>query len=188
VSAPRIRSTLRRGDLGTIVAHHGRLYAAEFGVDERFEAMVAAAVAEVARRGFPSERERIRIVELDGEHSGSIALTDEGDGSAAIRWFVLDRELRGTGLGTRLLDELLEGARQEGFDRIWLETFSDLEAAAHLYRERGFEVLWEDAAPRWGRERITYQHYELELGRPSSEPRRGAGGARGQVGPGARAR
>jgi ribosomal protein S18 acetylase RimI-like enzyme len=187
VSAPLVRSSLRPGDLGAIVAHHGRLYGAEFGVDARFEALVADAVAKVAKRGFPGARGQIRIVELDGEHAGSIALTDEGDGSAAIRWFVLDPTLRGAGLGSRLLDELLEVAHKAGFERVWLETFSELEAAAHLYRERGFELLWEETAPRWGRERITYQHYELELG-ASSTPRRGAGGARGQVGPEARAR
>ena len=162
MSEPRIRSALRPGDLGAIAAHHGRLYGAEFGVDASFEGHVAAAVGTAAKRGFPSERERIRIVELDGKHAGSVALTDDGDGSAALRWFVLDAALRGAGLGRRLLGELLAAAEKEHFERVSLETFSELEAAAHLYREHGFELLWEETAPRWGRERITYQHYELD--------------------------
>jgi N-acetylglutamate synthase-like GNAT family acetyltransferase len=111
---------------------------------------VAAAVARAATRGFPSQREAICIVEYDGEHAGSLALTDEGDDAAALRWFVFDSRLRGHGLGRRLLGEMLTRAEEGGYARVWLETFSELEAAAHLYREHGFSLLSEDTAPRWG--------------------------------------
>jgi ribosomal protein S18 acetylase RimI-like enzyme len=161
---PRIRRVLRPGDLGEIVAHHGRVYGREYGVDSTFEGHVAAAVARAANRGFPSEREAIFIVEYDGKHAGSLALTDEGNDEAAVRWFVLDSSLRGWGLGRRLLRQLLASAEEGGYTRIWLETFSDLEAAAHLYREHGFRLVSEDPAPRWGRDRITYQRYQLDLG------------------------
>jgi GNAT superfamily N-acetyltransferase len=160
---PTIRSELRAGDLGEIIAHHGRLYAEEYSVDSSFEGFVAKAVARAAMRGFPSEHEGIRIVELGSRHAGSIGLTDEGDGQAAIRWFVLDRELRGRGLGRRLLSELLDLADEQGYRRVWLETFSELRSAAHLYLDAGFRVTSADTAPRWGREAITYQRYELEF-------------------------
>ncbi len=160
---PTIRRELRAGDLGAIVAHHGRVYGEEYGVDATFEGHVARSVAQAALRGFPSPREAICLVELEGEHVGSLALTDEGDGEAAIRWFVFSPEVRGRGLGRRLLGEMLAAASELGYRRIWLETFSELEAAAHLYRDHGFEVVSADEAPRWGRERIVYQRYELEL-------------------------
>lgn len=160
---PSIRRQLRAGDLGAIVAHHGRVYGEEYGVDSGFEGHVASTVARAAARGFPSSREAICLVELEGEHAGSLALTDEGNGEAAIRWFVLSPAVRGHGLGRRLLGEILAQAAEVGYARVWLETFSELEAAAHLYREHGFELVSADVAPRWGRERITYQRYELEL-------------------------
>lgn len=163
MTEPTVRGEFRPGDLGEIVAHHGRLYAEEYSVDSTFEAFVAKAVARAGTRGFPSGREAVRIVELDGRHAGSIALTDEGDGQAAIRWVVLDRELRGRGLGRRLLGEMLDFGREVGYRRVWLETFSELRAAAHLYLEAGFSVTSADTAPRWGRDQITYQRYELEL-------------------------
>ena len=97
--APTIRRELRAGDLGRIVAHHGTVYEGEYGVDRTFEAQVAATVAAAGKRGFPREREGIWIVELDGRHAGSVALTDEGDGLATLRWVVLDPDLRGHGLG-----------------------------------------------------------------------------------------
>jgi ribosomal protein S18 acetylase RimI-like enzyme len=163
MSEPTIRDELRPGDMEAIVDHHRRVYGEEYGVDSRFGDFVAAAVARAAERGFPGERETIRIVELDGEHAGSIGLTDEGDGEAAIRWVVLSPEVRGLGLGRRLLAEMLAFAQDHGYRQVWLETFSELETAAHLYREAGFLVTSADTAPRWGRESITMQRYELEL-------------------------
>jgi N-acetylglutamate synthase-like GNAT family acetyltransferase len=158
-----IRRELRPGDLGAIIEHHGRTYAREYGVDSSFEAHVAAAVARAALRGFPRSNEAIWIVERDGEHAGSLAMTDEGDGVACIRFFVLDAEVRGAGLGRRLLEELLHAARAAGFERAVLETFSDLTAAAHLYRQHGFREVSAESGPRWGRAEITYQRYEANL-------------------------
>jgi len=158
-----IRRELRPGDLGAIIEHHGRTYAREYGVDSSFEAHVAAAVARAALRGFPRETEAIWVVERDGKHAGSLAMTDEGDGVAYIRFFVLDADLRGQGLGRRLLEELLDAARMQGFERAVLETFSDLTAAARLYREHGFRVTNAETGSRWGRAQLTYQRYEADL-------------------------
>jgi GNAT superfamily N-acetyltransferase len=158
-----VRTTLRPGDLGAIVAHHGETYSRENGVDSTFEAHVAAAMATAGKAGWPGPREEIRIAERDGRHAGSIALTDERDGWAALRFFVLDAELRGQGLGRRWVAELLEAAEAEGFEGVRLETFSELQAAAHIYRSHGFEVVSADTGPRWGRAEITYQRYELDF-------------------------
>jgi ribosomal protein S18 acetylase RimI-like enzyme len=158
-----IRRELRPGDFGAIVEHHGRIYAREYGLDSGMEAHVAAAVARTALRGFPRETEALWIVEREGRHAGSLAMTDEGDGVACIRFFLLDPDLRGQGLGRRLLEELLETARANGFERAVLETFSDLTAAAKLYRDYGFRVVSAETGPRWGRAELTYQRYEAEL-------------------------
>jgi GNAT superfamily N-acetyltransferase len=163
MDATSIRRDLRPGDLGAIIEHHGRLYSREYGLDSGMEAHVAAAVARAALRGFPRENEAIWIVEREGKHGGSLAMTDEGDGVACVRFFLLDPELRGKGLGRRLLDELLDTARANGFERAVLETFSDLTAAAHLYGQHGFRVVSAETGPRWGRAEITYQRYEAEL-------------------------
>ena len=161
--APTIRRELRPGDLGEIVRHHGRMYLDQYGLDASFEAKVAASVADAGGRGFPAANEGIWIVESRGEHAGSIAITDEGEGLAMLRWVVLDPELRGSGLGRRLVEEVVAFAESAGYERIALETFSDLTTAAHIYRSVGFEVQWEQRGPRWGREDVTYQRYELAL-------------------------
>lgn len=165
-----IRRELRPGDLGTIVREHGRVYSREHGLDRSFEAMVGAAVAQAAERGWPGEREGVWIVEHDGAFAGCLALTDEGDGLAFLRFVLLDSSLRGRGLGRRLIGEAVATAEEHGFNRLGLETFSELRTAAHLYRSYGFEVVWEDRRPRWGREEITYQRYALGLPRSAAEP------------------
>jgi ribosomal protein S18 acetylase RimI-like enzyme len=159
---PRIRREIRPGDFDDIVALH-RLYAREYGLDGSFAAMVAEGLAEAASRGWPGPREAGWLVERGGELVGSLGLTDEGDGGARLRWFLFDQSLRGQGLGRRLLDEFMARVTELGYDRVTLETFSELEAAAHLYRSRGFAVVWAETGPRWGRPEITYQRYELRL-------------------------
>jgi len=173
----RIRRELRPGDLGAIVSFHGRVYGPEYGVDHRFEAFVASSVAEAGRRGFPGEREAVWIVERDGELAGCLGLTDDGD-AGVVRWFVLDPSVRGRGLGRRLLGELVDRARELGYERLRLETFSELRTAAHLYRSVGFELTEERTEPLWGRDAITFQHYELELEAEAGYWARDVGGER----------
>lgn len=168
-AAPTVRRELRPGDLGAIIAHHGRTYGPEFGVDSTFEAHVAASVAEAGKRGFPRDGEAVWIVEVGGRHAGSIALTDDGGGTATVRWFVLDRELRGQGLGRRLVGEVVAEAERHGYGLLKLETFSELRAAAHLYREHGFELVRAETGPRWGRAEITYQRYERDFQRRAQD-------------------
>jgi len=60
--------------------------------------------------------------------------------------------------------------RDLDYERLELETFSDLRTAAKIYRAHGFELTSEEVAPRWGRDPLTYQHYALVLAPAQSEP------------------
>lgn len=50
-------------------------------------------------------------------------------------------ELRGTGMGTKLLAAILQSARQAGYRRCYLETLGNMSAARRLYLKHGFEPL-----------------------------------------------
>lgn len=50
------------------------------------------------------------------------------------------QEYRGRGIGTRLIDAVLEKAREKGLERIELEVFASNTHARELYRKSGFEV------------------------------------------------
>lgn len=156
-----IRREMRPGDPEAIVAMHERLYPTEYDRNELFVAMVAKSVAEAVEAGWP-DGGGIWVVERGGEFAGSVALTDEGDGVGSLRWVLLAPELRGAGLGRRLVGEAVERARELGMSRLELYTFSALHTAARIYREAGFRVVHSYERSDWG-PTITYQEYVLEL-------------------------
>ena len=163
IATVRVRRQRRAGDVEAIVDLHRRLYLPVYGLDESFVAGVEAALREAAGRGWPGEREAIWIVEHQGEVAGALGLTDEGGGEARLRWVLLAPELRGHGLGRRLVTEAVELARAAGYELIALETFSELRTAAAIYRSLGFELVSEHIGPKWGREEVNFQRYELRL-------------------------
>lgn len=158
----QIRAGLRPGDIGDIVRMHGEVYAREYGLDATFEASVAETLGTLVRHGWPCEGEGIWVAEADGQRVGAVILSDEGEGLSRLRMFVLRPEHRGAGVGRRLLDGLLATARAAGYERMELDTFSELRAAAHLYRRAGFRRTSARRRLMWGRE-IEFERYELEL-------------------------
>ncbi|UJA21603.1 GNAT family N-acetyltransferase [Thermoleophilia bacterium SCSIO 60948] len=170
VAAPAIRRESIDGDVERIGDLHRRLYLEEYGLGESFVDDVEIAARRAFERGWPTEREGAWLVEpADGAGAhllGAAALLDEAGGAVGtVRWVCLDPRLRGHGLGRRLIGEAVASARSHGYERLELGTFSDLTAAAAIYRSLGFRVTREETGHRWGRT-LTYQRYELDLSSP----------------------
>jgi GNAT superfamily N-acetyltransferase len=71
------------GELGWVVQRHGALYAAEYGWDESFEALVARIVADYAARA-DRKREAAWIAEVDGQPAGCVfCMRKSGGGRSA---------------------------------------------------------------------------------------------------------
>jgi ribosomal protein S18 acetylase RimI-like enzyme len=153
-----LRTDLRAGDIGAVARLHGTLYAAEHGLDERFEAGVAGGMAIAVENGWPA-RGAVRIAEVDGHFAGSVALTIEGPSEGRLRWVLLDPALRGHGLGRRMVSEVVVEGDALGLELIDLQTFSDLRTAGSIYRSLGFEVIETRRFSGWGRP-ILMQRYE----------------------------
>jgi ribosomal protein S18 acetylase RimI-like enzyme len=156
------RTTIRAGDLGAVVAFQGREYSEQWGLNAQFEAHVAETVADAGGRlALDPSYGRMWLVEDEQGLIGSIAITHEEGTTGKVRWFLVARRAQGRGIGRQLFDEAMAYAR-ERYDSLVLETFSELETAAAMYRAVGFEVV--DSAPQteWGRE-IQLQHYEVRF-------------------------
>jgi ribosomal protein S18 acetylase RimI-like enzyme len=120
VSAPVIRRELRDGDAQRIVELHRRVYMEEYDRNEAFVQAVRDSIERAVARGWPGRGGAVWLVEHGEGLSGCAALTDEGDGAGRVRWVVFGPEIRGRGLGRRLIDELLARARADGYDSLEL--------------------------------------------------------------------
>jgi GNAT superfamily N-acetyltransferase len=136
---PYILRSHRSGDMGWVVRSHGLLYRAEYGWDERFEALVAEVVAHFIQN-LDAERERCWIAERNGENIGSVFLVrhPEREGVAKLRLLLVAPKARGLGIGRRLVRECTSFARQAGYRTITLWTNSVLLTARKIYTEEGY--------------------------------------------------
>ena len=155
-----LRHDLRPGDLGGLVRLHGLLYAQQYGYNHTFEPYVAVPMAEFVLKG--GARQRIWIVERKGEIAGCLAVVEASSDLAQLRWFLLAPQIRGRGLGRRLLTDALDFCRSAGYRRAFLLTIAVHAEAAALYRSMGFEITDEHPARLWGADRVE-QRYELDL-------------------------
>jgi len=158
-----IRETPVPGDLGDVVALHGRVYEAEYGFDTTFEPYVAGPLADfmICYNATGAAAGRLWVVEptFDADEpspraqriAGSLAIELRDDGVAVLRWFVLSREARGCGLGQELMARALAFARGSGAAVVELWTFDELGAALALYERFGFTGVEQKESSPWGR-------------------------------------
>ncbi len=155
-----IRHDLRPGDIGYLIYLHGILYAQEHGFDHTFEPYVAGPMAEFVKSR--TERERLWIVEKDGQILGSVAIVKFSETQAQLRWLLLHPDARGCGMGKSLVEKAVQFCRDRGYSAVFLWTVNALEAAARLYESVGFRVTEEKTREIWGTV-VTEQRYDLEL-------------------------
>jgi DNA-binding MarR family transcriptional regulator/GNAT superfamily N-acetyltransferase len=142
------------GDLGWVVERHGYRYAAEYGWDTTFEALVARIVADFAERK-DSKREAAWIAELDGERVGCVFCTaSDAPDTAQLRLLIVEPSARGAGVGTRLVDECLRFARRAGDRRITLWTNDVLVNARRIYERAGFRCDRREPHRSFGRDLV----------------------------------
>ncbi|MFG2098849.1 GNAT family N-acetyltransferase [Streptomyces sp. NPDC048612] len=154
--------TTRPGDLGWMVERNATLYAAEYGFDLSYEALVARIVAEYAE-AFDPRWDRTWIAELDGRRAGAVMCVRDGrPGVARLRLLLVEPEARGHGVGRQLVDSCVEFAREAGYGEMVLWTNSVLGAARGVYQRAGFELVAESAHHSFGQD-LVGQDWRLDL-------------------------
>ncbi len=148
-----VRPLERPGDLGWVVMAHGEVYAAQFGWDTSFEALVARIVADYAGSHDPA-REAAWIAEVDGRRAGCVFCVAADEATAQLRILLVDPAARGRGVGSRLVDECLTFASAAGYRRITLWTNDVLTSARRIYESAGFTLDEEAAHHSFGRDLV----------------------------------
>ncbi|MFE1174628.1 GNAT family N-acetyltransferase [Streptomyces sp. NPDC058773] len=161
--APEVNLRMPRpGDLGWMVERNAALYAAEYGFDLSYEALVARIVAEYAE-SFDPRRDRTWIAELDGRRAGAVMCVRDGrPGVARLRLLLVEPDARGHGVGRQLVDACVEFAREAGYGEMVLWTNSVLGAARSIYQRAGFELVAESAHHSFGQD-LLGQDWRLAL-------------------------
>ena len=137
-------------DINFITEKHVELYFDEYNFEkESFRKYVGDAINEF-KKNYNRDEENIWVAEIEGRFAGSIALVKENDNLGQLRWFLVESDFRGYGLGNKLIKTLLQFSREKKYRQILLWTVSELDAARHLYDKYGFEVTETKEHEIWG--------------------------------------
>lgn len=149
------------GDMGWVIARHGALYAAEYGWDARFEALVARICADFVDR-FRPEREACWIAEHAGRNAGCVFLVQASPTVAQLRMLIVEPWARGLGIGAALVAQTESFARERGYRRIRLWTNSILTSARRIYQASGYRLTKTEPHHSFGHD-LVGETWELTL-------------------------
>ncbi|WP_053772901.1 GNAT family N-acetyltransferase [Halorubrum tropicale] len=129
------------GVVARLTELHTTYYGELWELGPQFEAEMAEGIAEFVGRYDPEADGLWTVVDEAATVKGGIVIDsrDIEEEGAQLRYFILDSTLHGQGLGRELLERAMEFCHEDGYDRVFLWTVDELEAAIHLYREFGFE-------------------------------------------------
>jgi len=149
------------GDIGWIIHRQMKLYAAEYGWNNGYEALIARITGDFLA-DFKPGREYCWIAEKDGTIAGSVFLVDAGDNVAKLRLLYVEPFARGLGVGKALVRACIGFARETGYQRLTLWTNDVLAAARGIYEAEGFVLIAEERHHSFGKD-LNGQTWQLDL-------------------------
>lgn len=148
-------------DINYVISRHIILYKQEYGLSSAFGDYVKNGVNQFAQH-YNKDKECMLIPEMNGQPVGSIVIVKADNETAQLRYFLLEAEVRGRGLGHRLIDMALNFCLEKGYKHVFLETISSLEAARHLYAGKGFTLTKTRKNYSWGNV-VLEERWDLNL-------------------------
>ena len=155
-----VRTELRPGDIGYVTYLHGALYGSEYNYGIQFESYVAKGLCEFYEKYDP-KRSRVWVCEHENKMIGFLLLMDRGE-SAQLRYFLIEPEYRGIGLGKKLMSMYMDFLYECRYKESYLWTTDELSTAAFLYKRLGFKLTEEKETTSFGKP-LTEQRYDLIL-------------------------
>lgn len=145
-----IRSEMKPGDLGYIMYRQSKLYSKEYNYGVSFDTYVGASLGEFCQQYDP-QLDRLWICETETRIVGSILVMHREDNEAQLRYFYLESDYRGLGLGNQLLRLAIDFAKERDYRKIYLWTENELDVALHLYGKFGFQFAEKKVSTHFGK-------------------------------------
>lgn len=156
-----IRTDLRPGDIGYVTWMHGALYSKEYNFSTSFEAYVAAGLYEFHKHYEP-DMDRVWVAEHNDRIVGFLLLMHRENNAAQLRFFILEPEYRGIGLGKKLTELFTDFLRAKAYKTCFLWTTDEQTTAAAIYKKMGFVLTDEVESTAFGK-KLKEQRYEWVL-------------------------
>lgn len=122
------------------VARLMRAYGASLDVDLSYQDFEAE-LAELPGKYAAPHGALLLARDCEGTPIGCVALRPcDAEGQCEMKRLFLTPNARGTGLGRRLVEAVIQEARRIGYREVYLDTLPSMHAARSLYRELGFEA------------------------------------------------
>lgn len=150
-----------QSDIEYVISRHKTLYYAERHLSGTFSAYVDEIVYHFVD-SFNPKTDCLNILECNGVPAGSIAIAKSNDGTAQLRFFMLEPEMRQRGYGNRLMDMALDFCRSKGYKKVFLLTITAQVIARHVYETHGFYKVSSQDKSEWG-DGVVEERWELNL-------------------------
>ena len=151
------------GSIGRVAELHGIYYHEHWGFGVFFEAKVATELCEFLGR-YDDNHDGFWVASRGDRIEGSITIDgiNAETKGAHLRWFIMSDELRGKGVGNRLINTAMDFCLKNNYKQVYLWTFEGLNPARHLYEKMGFKLVEQQKGTQWGTE-VIEQRYELRI-------------------------
>jgi DNA-binding MarR family transcriptional regulator/ribosomal protein S18 acetylase RimI-like enzyme len=150
----------RSGDVGYIAHLHGILYDHTYKFGRKFEYYVMKGLTEFM---INTDGGELWVAEADNKIVGSIAISKSSDTIAQLRWFVLDEDYQGMGIGKKLMETALGFCKEKNYQHVFLWTVSTLNTARYLYQKYNFRKTEEKPNEEWTGTKLIEERWDLEI-------------------------
>lgn len=139
------------GALADVVRLHMAYYHTNWGFGLAFETKVAGELSEFLSRYSPQSDLFLAAYSPTGECVGSISLDCQNakEQGAHVRWFIVDQELAGRGVGRQLMTQVINHCDRLKFEKSFLTTFEGLQAARKLYESFDYKLTEVQDVDQW---------------------------------------
>lgn len=149
-------------DLDYIIKRHRELYEEEYGFNSTFGEYVEKYLLEFNKE-YDENKENIWIAEINSKPVGVIAIAKSDNNTAKLRWFLIEPEMRGKGLGSKLIKVAIDFCREKNYKHIILWTADVLKDARNIYKKYGFNLTESIDNVSWTNNLIKEERWDLHL-------------------------